>query len=421
MGLLFFNRIEDIILAVMRHKNDLILKAFERHFQEETRLIHFGVVAPILENAFFALALFRKKEQKTMLEGKEVFLRLIAYQSKTGLFPDAIHLLDHGHFSWKKNLYLAAVFFLVCAEFDRVIDKVSKEKIHESYNLLVEGLKKLDLDGALNFLRSVLMKEEMFPQFPLSSQEEADILVVAYSLASSTLRQKIEDRLSLYVVKGCPYYQGPFEGLKQYRGYPLKSLLEIALTFQEDLKEEKTILDRTWMESVLVTDLSHLEGKAAKVRHKELSEKGDFRTRAFLDFPKGATMAFFAPQATTFDPQKSVYTIPLRGMYEEDAHEIGLFVNLDPSIQVLIKEAKSSIFNENEAVTIHTSGQKIPLKFRVVEGEGKFIGHISLDSRPYELEKGGIFDRKISIRTVERAPVCTIELFIGWNQEKCPF
>ena len=172
---------------------------------------------------------------------------------------------------------------------------------------------------------------------------------------------------------------------------------------------------------MLATDLSHLEGKAAKVRHKNPSENGDFTTRAFLDFPKGATVAFFASQATTFDPEKSVYTIPLRGMYEEDAHEIGLFVNLDPSIQVFIEEAKSSIFHEKEAVTIHTSEQKIPLKFRVIEGEGKFIGHISLDSRPYELEKGGIFDRKISIRTVERAPVCTIELFIGWNHEKCPF
>lgn len=86
-------------------------------------------------------------------------------------------------------------------------------------------------------------------------------------------------------------------------------------------------------------------------------------------------------------------------------------------IEVHVDQVKSSIFRENECVMIDTEGQTIPLMFRVVEGEGKFIGHISLDSRPNEMEKGGIYDRKISIRTIERSLSCKIELFIGWNQE----
>jgi hypothetical protein len=405
----------------MRQKNDLILRAFERHFQEATRLIHFGVVAPILENALFVLALFRKKEQKTMLEGKELLLRLIAYQSNSGLFPDAIHLLDHNQFSWKKNLYLAAVFHLLVKEFDRVIDKVSKERIHHSYSLLLNGLKKLELEGALLFLRSVLLDETPNSLPRLDSQEEVEILFVAYGLALPQLRLQMEEMLSFYVLKDAPFYQGPFAGIKQYKGAPLKSIIEISLTHEEELKEEEAIFDKVWMESVLAPDLSHIKGQAFWVRHKDLKEKGDLYARAFFDLKQGLSAALYVPQNTFFDPKTSIYTFSLEGFYEEDAHEISLYIPKCPSIGVYVDEAKSSIFRENEQITIKTKSHSIPLMFRVVEGEGKFIGHISLDSRPYEIEKGGIYDRKISIRTVERSMRCRLELFIGWNDKASPF
>ena len=401
----------------MRHKNALILKAFERHYQEETGFIHFGVVAPILENALFALALFRKKEQKTMLEGKVLLLRLLSYQSSSGLFPDAVHLLDHGHFSWKKNLYLAAVFTHLLREFDRVIDKVSKEKIHRCYTFLIDGLKKLELGGALLFLRSLLLEEDPFPLAPLESQEEVEIFVVGYAIAPESQRLKFEEIFSCYVLKDAPFYQGPFEGVKQYKGRLLKSLIEISLTVEEELNEEEAIFDRVWMESVLAPDLSHIKGQAFWVRHKDLREKGDLYALAFLDLKQGLTAALYLPQNTFFDPKTSIYTFSLEGFYEEDTHEISLYIPKSPSIEVHVDQVKSSIFRENECVMIDTEGQTIPLMFRIVEGDGKFIGHISLDSRPNEMEKGGIYDRKISIRTIERSLSCKIELFIGWNQE----
>lgn len=405
----------------MRHKNDLILKAFERHFQEQTRLIHFGVVAPILENALFALALFRKKEQKTMLEGKELFLRLLAYQSTSGLFPDAIHLMDQDHFSWKKNLYIAAVFSHLHCAFDRVIDKVSKEKIHHARKRLLEGLKKLELEGAMGLLRSVLLEENAQNLTQIASLEEAEILIVSHALAPPPLSLVLEDNICSFVLRGSIFYQGPFEGIRYFKGMLKQSLVEISMTSQDKLKEDESICDKVWMESVLTNDLSYLQGKASWLRHKDLHEKGAFFTHAYLDDKRGLTAALYVPENTIFDPERSVYTIHLEGFYEEDAQEICLYLPLTSFIAVHIDEAKSSVFREKELVIIEGFTKKIPLSFRVIEGEGKFIGQISLDSRPYECEKGGIYDRKISLRTVERSLVCKLEFFIGWHVKNSPF
>ena len=140
-----------------------------------------------------------------------------------------------------------------------------------------------------------------------------------------------------------------------------------------------------------------------------------------MDLDKGCTATLYAGQNVVFDPKRGVYTITLEGEHDEDQHEIALYLSLDPAISVDLNGAKSSIFRPLEVVSIQTPEKKIDLAFLVSEGEGKFIGHISLDSKPFEVEKGGMYDRKISIRTVERDLRCQIELFIGWNQETCPF
>jgi hypothetical protein len=406
----------------MRQRNEYALKAFQKHFQEETRLIHFGPVAPILENVLYALALFRKKEQKTMLEGKDLLLRMIAYQSERGFFPDAIHLFSHPHYSWKKNILIASTILLTLQEFDRVIDKVSKEKIKSSLGRLLAALESIELDPILSFLLRQLTHHKGPCDLDVAKVEDLTLLVVAMNFiqddtALKTVKSLIEDNVG----EGLPFYQGPFEGIKQMQGHPAKSILEIALTQEEDLKEEIGIDDRVWMESVLAKDCSSFKGKADLVRHKNASEKTDLYTRAFLDLEKGCTATLYAGQNVVFDPKRGVYTITLEGQHDEDQHEIALYLSLDPSISVDLNGAKSSIFRPLEIVSIRTPEKKIDLAFLVSEGEGKFIGHISLDSKPFELEKGGMYDRKISIRTVERDLRCQIELFIGWNQEKCPF
>lgn len=406
----------------MRQRNEYALKAFQKHFQEETRLIHFGPVAPILENVLYALALFRKKEQKTMLEGKDLLLRMIAYQSERGFFPDAIHLLSHPHYSWKKNILIASTILLTLQEFDRVIDKVSKEKIKGAFDRLLIALGSIELEPILSFLFRQLSHHKGSFDLTVTKVEDLTLLVVAMSYIQDELTLKtIKSLIEENVGEGSSFYQGPFEGIKQIQGHPAKSILEIALTLDEDLKEEPGIEDRVWMESVLAKDWSSLRGKADLVRHKSPFEKTDLFTRAFLDLEKGCTATLYAGKNVVFDSKRGVYTITLEGQYDEDQHEIALYLSLDPAISVDLNGAKSSIFRPLEVVSIQTPEKKIDLAFLVSEGEGKFIGHISLDSKPFEVEKGGMYDRKISIRTVERDLRCQIELFIGWNQETCPF
>jgi|GEM_PF-2043601 len=410
-----------VLFFSMRKRNDLALKAFERHFQEETGLVHFGVVAPIAENCFFALALLRKKEQKTMIDGKELLLRLSAYQSDGGFFPDAIHLMHHKGFSWKKNLLIAASLSVSLEEFERIMDKHSKEHLQLSLKRVVEALFSVELPAELRFLLEIIDNKIPETIYEPNHFEAVVLLVIAHKIAKDPfLKKRIEGKIGEFVVKGFPMYQGPFEGLKQVKGFPLKSLLEISLTPEEDLKEEGAILDPVWMESVLGSTLDFLIGKAQSVRHRETNEKTSVATRAFLELEKGCTACLVLDHKATFDAERSVYIINLEGDYQEDAHEIGLYLTLDPLIAVFLNGSTSSVFGENDLVKIVSKEKTIPIKFRIL-GEGKFIGHISLDAKPYEIEKGGLYDRKISIRTVERPPVCKIELFVGWNGEECPF
>jgi hypothetical protein len=410
-----------VLFLPMRKRNDLALKAFERHFQEETGLVHFGVVAPIPENCFFALALLRKKEQKTMIEGKELLLRLTAYQSGGGFFPDAIHLMHHNGFSWKKNLLIAASLSLALEEFERIMDKHSKEHLQLSLKRVVEALFSVELPTELRFLLEIIDNKIPETIYEPNHFEAVVLIVIAHKMAKDLhLKKRIEGKIGEFVVEGYPAYQGPFEGLKQLKGFPLKSLLEISLTPEEDLKEEGAILDPVWMESVLGSTLDPLIGKAQSVRHRGKNEKTSIETRAFLELELGCTACLVLDHKATFDAKRSVYSIDLEGDYQEDAHEIGLYLTLDPSIAVFLNGSTSSVFRENELVEIVSKEKTILIKFRIL-GEGSFIGHISLDAKPYEIEKGGLYDRKISIRTVERPPVCKIELFIGWNGEECPF
>lgn len=406
----------------MRQRNEYALRVFQKHFQEETRLIHFGPVAPILENVLYALALFRKKEQKTMLEGKDLLLRMIAYQSEKGFFPDAIHLFSHNHYSWKKNILIASTILLVLQEFDRVIDKVSKEKIKYALDRLLLALNPIELDPILSFLFQQLSDQKGPYDLKVTKADDLTLLIVAMNFIRDELTlEAVKSLVEENVGEGLSFYQGPFEGIKQIQGYPAKSILEIALTLEEDLKEEPGIEDRVWMESVLAKDWSFLRGKADLVRHKSPFEKTDLFTRAFLDLEKGCTATLYAGKNVVFDSKRGVYTITLEGQYDEDQHEIALYLSLDPAISIDLNGVKSSIFRPLEVVSIHAPKKKIDLAFLVSEGEGKFIGHISLDSKPFEVEKGGMYDRKISIRTVERDLRCQIELFIGWNHETCPF
>ncbi|MFZ4772752.1 MAG: hypothetical protein ACOYK9_02025 [Chlamydiia bacterium] len=397
----------------MRARNELALKAFESHFQDDTRMIHFKVVAPIMENFFFALALFRKKEQRTMLEGKDLVLRLICYQNENGLFADAIHLLHHMGASWKKNVWIAATFHLILAEFERVIDKTSKELMQKSLDKLLSALEMIEMPQDLTAIVDLLLKKEVKIPAELNFETASSCVIMHRLATEETTRESLEKILATVIATKSRCYQGPFEGIKQYKGFPLKSLLEISLIGADDLKEEETITDRLWMESVLAADLAHLQGEASSIRHRHKNESTEILTRALFG-ENGLSACLICPHPTTFDKERSVYTITLGGMYEEDAHEIALYLNLDPSIHVRLKGSTSSVFRELEELEIITPDRKMTLSF-ATKGEGKFIGHISLDSKPYELEKGGMYDRKISIRTVERPLHCTLELSINWE------
>jgi hypothetical protein len=406
----------------MRKKNTLALQIFEKHYEEKTQLIHMGPVAPILENLFYALSLFRKKEQKTMLEGKDLILRMIRFQSMDGLFPDAIHLLGYPSASWKKNALIAAVLDITLHQFDKVIDRASKEQIIQSKQNVLCALDQKNLPLEIRFLTDLLLGRSSAFVPKINSFEDLDLFVVARTITQNlTLQQQIDLCFNTILFEGLRFYHGPFKGVQQLQGFATKSLLEVCITPDEDLKLEPAISDTVWMSSVIGCDLSHLEGKQPFLRHREPNEEGDILFRAFLDHEKGCSACMVAPRNTTYDSKTGVYTATLEGLYEEDAHEIALYVTLDPSIKVYLDQQTSSVFSANQVVAIQNLEKQITFAFRSLDDTARFIGHISLDSKPYELEKGGFYDRKISIRTVERPARAQLEIFIGWNGEKCPF
>lgn len=121
--------------------SDLAVAAGRKRQSPRTGFVHLFAAdetatdtVPIYENFCFALALFRQKTGESVLEGKELIERLLAFQTETGSFP--IYLHDYPR-CWDPlmPLKIASLLLILVRHFSPVLGEELREKIDRAEEL----------------------------------------------------------------------------------------------------------------------------------------------------------------------------------------------------------------------------------------------------------------------------------------------
>lgn len=105
---------------------------------------------------------------------------------------------------------------------------------------------------------------------------------------------------------------------------------------------------------------------------------------------------------------------------KEKRQELCFFFDESPHAKTTVDGQVATTFQVGEEVVVFDQNMHIALNFEVIEGEGRFFGHIMKGNRPSQTSSVGkkrfdVFDKQIFLRSVERTALCVIKVTIELN------
>lgn len=393
-------------LKIEKRAVDLAIAAGRKRLSPRTGLVHLFAAdenasdtIPLYENFCFALALFRHRSVESVLEGKEVVERLLAFQGAEGNFPIYLHDFPRCYDPWMA-LKIAPILAQIERHFGSVIPAETKKKIGSA------------LERAIRF--SVARErppiwEHRFQNllgnrapFSPETPEEWFHWIVSEQLGSKTIHAEIPYH---------PLLQAFIGGQEiQEKGEPRPSPIEWALAeaggFSERLlKDHPAVIQSALL--FPVEGAKYLPEEAVYWRGGRILWKGASKLHSFS-----------APGGKWTSPNEVVFDLPAHAEPEKgDLIEAAVFCDLSPETQVSIEGIKGTVFKLQETVRIDTPNLMLSLQFTLLEGAGEFSGQISRANRPSQTACRGpllyeAFDWKIALRTLRRTGPSRIGLRI---------
>jgi hypothetical protein len=101
--------------------------------------------------------------------------------------------------------------------------------------------------------------------------------------------------------------------------------------------------------------------------------------------------------------------------HKEEKKEVTLSLTKDESLKFFVNKGKSNTFQLGDTVEICSDTIKIALKFELIEGDGRFIGHIMPGNRASQLalkssNRFNAYDWQLFLRTLTRTSRCRIRV-----------
>jgi hypothetical protein len=425
----------DTLSQEKRKMVELALDAGRKRQNLQTGLVHFCYESesnkhdtiPLFENACFALALFRSRLSENVLEGKEIIEKILAFRVE-GNFPVYLHEYPHCK-SRNFSFQLLPVFFYLQKEFTNILGESLTNKLQSAVSAILGLASNLREQNALPKgadakCKAVLQTEEFFAWQPSSSAEWGDFLL-AYQMYDFTKEAPIEvvERAASFWNGDVLSYVGKEKRLMQDKGEPLLTLYDLFMGS----------LFHTYSDRMLHDHPLHLQASLVYPFSKELplqkiespfvfSPMGEdpqrilWGEKSFLHSLvwEGKNCAV---QHKTLDQGIDLFfTLPTSIPEEEDDHmEISLYVNLHQKNAISLSTGKGMVFPLDE--TLHISSFPISWKvtFEVIEGTGRYVGHLSRGNRASQVATKGenrfeAYDYRIAIRTVRRDPNAKIKV-----------
>ena len=100
----------------------------------------------------------------------------------------------------------------------------------------------------------------------------------------------------------------------------------------------------------------------------------------------------------------------------EETMELSIYLDQSDENQIFINGTKATSFHLNDKMSIESYERKIEMKISLVEGEGKFWGHIMRHNRPAQTVQSQTecFDWKIALRTISRSERAKLKLTLSY-------
>lgn len=431
---------------------------------------------PVLENVYYALTLFRTKNAENIALGKTLLEKILYFQSPAGYadegdFPIYLHEYPKCYDQFQP-LHLLAPFYWLLKKFSAVLGhlkqlliKVCQKLLTLALNLHAEkplpylfavklaasyaALKELievpssplKLDDYCNqrqewqsskALREVLISLQMvYPSLPNSpwsdfwsylNQTWHPLIKTYVGPAHKEFQKGVNPQRSLYDLF-CGYFGGAFadDSLKD-EAFHLQACLIQAT--EDRFKRDLT----TWRDDRSFCLIENDHAMSVIEYPPEFYDKGHHFFR--LVWGKGEFLHSLVCQEgnvqrvqSTIENNTIRLEMTLGNLIDfedrERQREVSFYLNLFDGIKFLIEDQTSNTFALNEIVEVCVENVKLQISFTLVEGEGRFLGHIVRNNRPAQTLNKGLYryeayDWQICLRTLKRTEPCRIAATISF-------
>lgn len=372
---------------------------------------------PLYENFCFALALFRQKTAESVLEGKELLERLLAFQTIAGSFP--VYLHDYPRcWDFLMPLKVAPILILLLRHFGSVLGAGTKEKVERALQGLLAAAEASRAEKRHSPLwenRFLACKGEMLGPIEASALSPAE-------WCDWVLTAQIAGEMGPFSVPYHPEMEAFLDGgIEQERGEPKPFAIEWALAESQGGVFSPRLL-RDHLQQIHAAPLFPFEAvpifDASPVA---ISSHFQGMFRALWKGTSLHSLAAFHASRIAVENDRVDLEYELREEMKagkEDLFEAAVFVDVSPETSLFIEGKKGTLFRLGEKIQAISSGVKFEIVFSLLEGGGDFCGHIYRSNRPNQTACKGpslyeAYDWKIGLRTLRRSATAKIGITIS--------
>ena len=371
-----------------------------------------GQTISILENALFALALFRSRLSENVLEGKEIIERLISFEVK-GNFPVYLHEFPRLSDPYL-GMRLSPVFFWILHDFSHVIGAL-KEQLATILANIQRQAKSSDLPPWAAFRLNAM--EGMIGKQPKCAVDwgEALISLQIAKVQGAVIEEMIQKASALWH-GALQLYVGPALHRHQDGEFPEFTLFDLHFcqwqrTFPKRGEIKRPVHLRGGLVRPLGFELS-LEEKPIPYVHFDSEEEMPL----LIAWDEHTFVLAKKHMQVRRDGSNFIINYPETIPETEDkSFELNLFLNHHDDHALYVNGKKASCFRFGDEVEIRSRSLVIKLLFS--SDSGRFFGHFMMGCRPSQHALRGenqfaAYDFRIAIRTLSRDPNQTIRMQI---------
>lgn len=376
---------------------------------------------PLLENMFFVLGLFRTRLSDPILEAKQLMEKLLPFEVE-GNFPIYMHQYPACR-DRSLSLHMLPVLHYLLTDYRQVLGEELTKKLEGLSHRIVARGKEISQQKNLPFgaeVKLAAFTKSLTPRNPSSSQEWGEYLIALHMVRNeSWTEEEIRKAASLWN-DSLGIYVGERGAHPQDGCFPKATALDLFMALQTGAFSKSVLSHNTLL---LSASLVHAFEQGDLLFHSKplaVLAAADPKQPVSLFWKENAALRSLAVEIVggSCKMQKTEYGIDLVFTYPEDMPsdeencEIALYIDANEKMSLLVNGSQASTFRLGQETKVETVTSSLELKFSLVEGDGKFFGHVSKGNRPSQTRKDifEAFDWKIGLRTIQRSAECKMRL-----------